>query len=382
MKPEEAVREAMREHVGRATPPVLDRSRLRREGRALRHRRTGTVLGAALSVAVVVAAAVQLGSGNTDGPDSDTAASSAVVRAPAGGLRAFTVYDTESEQTVLHIADSEVSGELLHDSDVTGATSPYGLFDIRHDGVPYLISPEGREIVLDGATDPGETGYDASIAADPQQPFVAWSSRTDAGVRLHLYGLDAGQEVATADVPCRSGDGCDLEVVALTGGVVFVRTSEGTAVWDPDRGDALAPFTDKSANVLDVGGYTLLLAGEPQRESPVDRPDSPLAGGQWQVVWAGGDLDAVSADGYWLLGHGRDATRTVSRVRGDGSPLLVDEVVDSVDADFDTDGSLLTVQNRGGGRYALIDCAYPSGDCPELWRSEIGHAPSLIGNDS
>jgi hypothetical protein len=69
-------------------------------------------------------------------------------------------------------------------------------------------------------------------------------------------------------------------------------------------------------------------------------------------------------------------------VRGDGSPLLVDEVVDSVDADFDTDGSLLTVQNRGGGRYALIDCAYPSGDCPELWRSEIGHAPSLIGNDS
>ena len=381
MRPEEAVRDALHEHVGRATPPALDRSQLRRQGRALRHRRTATVLAAVLAVAVGGAAAVQLGSGSTDVADSD-AASSGAVRAPAGGLRAFTVYDSESEQTVLHIAASEVSGELLSESDVTGATNPYGLFDIRHDGVPYLISPEGREIVLDTSTDPADTGYDASIAADPQQPFVAWSSRTDAGVRLHLYGLDAGREVATADVPCRSGDDCDIEVAALAGGVVFVRTGEGTSVWNPDRGDALAPFTDTTANVLDVGGYTLLLAGEPQPQSPVDSPDSPLAGGPWEVVWAGADLDAVSADGQWLLGHGRDATRTVSRVGADGLPRLVDKVANSVNADFDTDGSLLTVQNRGGGRYILIDCAYPTGDCPELWRSEIGHEPSLIGNDS
>ena len=99
-------------------------------------------------------------------------------------------------------------------------------------------------------------------------------------------------------------------------------------------------------------------------------------------MWAGEDLDAVSADGRWLLGYGRDATRTVSRVGADGSPILVDTVENSVNADFDTDSSLLTVQNRGGGRYLLVDCAYPTGDCPELWRSEIGYAPSLIGNDS
>jgi hypothetical protein len=381
MRPEQAVRDALREHVGRATPPALDRSQLRRQGRALRHRRTATVLAAVLAVAVGSAAAVQLGSDRTEVADSDTV-SSAAVRAPTGGLRAFTVYDSESEQTVLHIADSEASGELLVDSDVTGATSPYGLFDIRHDGVPYLISPDGDGVVLGASTDPDDTGYDASIAADPEQPYAAWSSRTDTGHRLHLYGLDAAQEVATADVPCRSGDSCDLEVVALAGGVVFVRTGDGTSVWNPDRGDALAPFTDPTANVLDVGGYTLLLAGKPQPESPVDSPDSPLAGGQWKVVWAGEDLDAVSADGRWLLGYGRDATRTVSRVGADGSPILVDTVENSVNADFDTDSSLLTVQNRGGGRYLLVDCAYPTGDCPELWRSEIGYAPSLIGNDS
>lgn len=381
MRPEEAVRDALHEHVGRATPPALDRSQLRRQGRAMRHRRTATVLSAVLAVAVVGVAAVQLGSGHTGVADSD-AVSSGAVRAPAGGLRAFTVYDSESEQTVLHIADSEASGELLPDSDVTGATSPYGLFDIRPDGVPYLISPDGREIVLDTSTDPDDTGYDASIAADPQQPFVAWSSRSDAGVRLHLYGLDAEQEVATADVPCRSGDGCDLEVVAVAGGVVFVRTGDGTSVWNPDRGDALAAFTDPTANVLDVGGYTLLLAGEPQPRSPVESPGSPLAGGPWEVVWAGAKVDAVSAEGQWLLGYARDGTRTVSRVGADGLPRLVDKVANSVDADFDTDGSLLTVQNRGGGRYTLIDCAYPSGDCPDLWRSEIGIAPSLIGNDS
>jgi hypothetical protein len=155
-------------------------------------------------------------------------------------------------------------------------------------------------------------------------------------------------------------------------GLVFVRTGEGTFVWDPESRGAQrwTLLGEGDFRVADVRNGRVLWAGAP----PTPAADNPVAG--WDFTK--GQIDAeLSYDGRYVLYW----SSTLQPTEPDGEALRLD-VRDAIWFTFDTDGSVLAAANGQDQRSPVYDCTLATGACELIGSvSTKSGDPMFIGND-
>jgi hypothetical protein len=201
---------------------------------------------------------------------------------------------------------------------------------------------------------------------------MAFTQPAEDGVRVLLHDFDADRTIDSIEVPC-SGKACKQVVVdGLDQGLVFVRTPEGTFVWDPPAtGDAAWTLLGSGRfRLADVRSKQILWAYAP----PSPAPNSPVAG--WGFTK--GRIDAeLSYDGRHILYW----SPRLKPTRPGDAPITL-HVKGAIWFTFDTDGSVLAAASAGGTKDAYFDCELPSGRCVKIGTIESRSGdPVFIGND-
>jgi hypothetical protein len=166
-----------------------------------------------------------------------------------------------------------------------------------------------------------------------------------------------------------------VSVVRVDGvdrGLVFVRTGEGTFVWNSGaRGEKRWTLLGKGDfRVADVRSARVLWSGAP----PTPVPDSPVA--DWNFTR--GQIDAeLSYDGrhvlYWS---------SILKPTEPGARTIRLKVTDAGWFTFDTDGSVLAAATGPDQRSLVYDCELPSGACERIGSvSTRSGDPMFIGHD-
>jgi hypothetical protein len=235
----------------------------------------------------------------------------------------------------------------------------------------HLLRDDGTDVTLAPAPSVSFADFRASSKADARMPLVAFTQPGADEVQVVLHDLRAGRTVDTLSVRCSGSDCQDVVVDGLDGGLVFVRTPDGTYVWNPGATED-ANWTllgTGEFRVADVHNQRILWAYAPP--SPASK--SPVA--TWDRTE--GPIDAqLSFDG----GHVLNWSRTLRPTTPDVSPITL-AVQDALWFTFDTDGSVLAAAVRKQ-RGVFYDCEIPSGICTHIGTvsAESGD-PVFIGND-
>lgn len=369
MSIEDQLPRTIAEQVERVPPPLPDVAVVRRRGQAMRRRRALAV-GAAAAVVVSGAFMFAQGGGGAqlrpDGPQQFD---------PVGqldysqGLRAFASPDDDGQISL--------GGRLFPRKDMsyldTDATAtPYGLVFFDRAAQAHLLEETGKDTTLAPAPAGIHADFRPSSKADAKLPLVAFTQPGGEAVTVVLHDLRAGRVVDTMRVPC-SGSACrEVVVDAVDRGLVFVRTGDGTYVWDHGvTGKARWTLVGEGEfRVADARNGRILWS----HVAPTPASDSPVA--DW--AFTEGEIDAqLSFDG----GHVLYWSPTLEPTTPDGQAITL-EVKDAIWFTFDTDGSVLAAANGGASVGVFYDCAIPSGSCTEIGEiSTRGGDPMFIGND-
>ena len=287
------------------------------------------------------------------------------------GLRAFASPDSDGE---LSLGGRSFPIEDMGYLDTDATATQHGLVFFDSAGQAHLLEQDGTDTTLA----PAPTGFDGSfrpsVKADGMLPLVAFTQPNADGVTVRLQDLDAGRTVDTMLVPCAgSSSSCeDVHVDGVDRGLVFVRTDEGTFVWDPEARGAQrwTLLGDGDFRVADVRNGRVLWSGSP----PTPAPNNPVA--SWDFTQ--GEIDAeLSYDGRHILYW----SSTLKPTEPGGETIRLD-VKHAIWFTFDTDGSVLAAAIGDNQRSPVFDCELATGACEQIGSvSTRSGDPMFIGND-
>lgn len=381
MKLEDELTRTITEQVGRVAVPSPDLAGIRRRGRA---RRRPRVVGVVAAVAIASSGVFLIGQA-LDGPVGQEATPSRDLQPqrfdPVGslnyshGLRAFASPD---EDGVLSLGGRRFAQTDMGYLDTDATATPHGLVFFDRAQQAHLLREDGTDATLAPAPTGSVANFQPSSKADARLPLVAFTQPSDGGVRVLLHDLDAGRTIDAVQVSCFEADCQNVVVDGLDDGLVFVRTSNGTFVWNPDAtgGDRWTLLGEGKFRVADVRNHRILWA----YAAPSPAANGPVAG--WSLTQ--GEIDSqLSFDGEHVLSW----SHTLQPTTPDGTPITL-AVRDATWFTFDTDGSVLAAARRATTGHAGVqvavfyDCVIPSGTCHEIGTvtTQSGD-PVFIGND-
>jgi hypothetical protein len=230
-------------------------------------------------------------------------------------------------------------------------------------GRPMLLDESGDVVELEPGADKG--GFHPTAKADSQAPVGAYGVTRDGGSEVVVRDLAADEVVATHTVP--GGTVID----GIDGGVVFLRTEDGTTTWD-SRTDGEQELAGPQTSVADARNGVILYDGP--------TPRGPAAAAYRLVK---GAIDAqLTFDG----GHVLYWSSTLESTDG-GAPVVLDAGATRPGPTtgwwaVDIDGSILTAVPGPGNTNTVYDCEVPSGACTGLGPLTTEHGdPEFIGVD-
>ncbi len=369
------LREILASHLDDIVPPAGDLAAATRRGRTIRRRRRGGLLAAsALTVAAVALMAVQVvhddgtpGRSDPTGPAYRTVAAFDV----ANGLRAFA---DPAPDGLINLGDKSYTKKDMDYLDTDASATPYGMVFFDKDQKPRMLGHDGKVVELgDGPPTPVK-GFHPSSKIDSQRPWVTWTENHGTFVRVVVYDLSGRSVVSTRELACTGKTCATFKVDGLDGGDAFVRTPEGTFIWQVDD-NVWTQLGGPKLRVADVRHGTILWADA----APTMAPSG------WRYVK--GAIDAqLTYDGknilYWSnrlepIAPGGRAIQLDAGSRTDGWYTI------------DTDGSVLvavTTKKQTMTNPVLkadvFDCEIPSGACTKIGAiaTESGD-PMFIGDD-
>lgn len=331
-------------------------------GREIRRRRRRLQGAAAAALAlVVVGTAMSLG-GWGPGP-SATDDTPLIATAPmdfGNGLRAYA-----SPDGPVSMGGRTFDGGELDALDTDAAATAYGVV-YYSDGRPYLLGEDGASTALwDGPVESVDS-FRPTAKMDRGGKRVAFAV-ADGGTTLVVRDLATGVDF-TSELDCGAEAGCDgLVVEGIDSGTVFVRTDEGTYLWDyadPDATTRLRPFAGPKTRVADVRNGVVLHTG-PAPEVP----------GGWRPV--AGQIDAqLTFDGRHVLYWSDRLEPTTTQA----AALRLQTPEPATFFAMDTDGTVLAATVDNPSTY--YDCVLPSGRCQEIGQLKTTSGdPIFMGND-
>ena len=369
MRLEDQLTRTITERVAAVSPPMPDLSDVVTRGRGMRRRRTGAALVAVGVLAVGGAVALPEAS-ELAAPEPERFASVGPLDY-SEGLRAFASPDADGE---VSLGGRSFPIEDMGYLDTEATATQHGLVFFDGAAQAHLLAQDGTDQTLAPAPSEHDGSFRPSAKADARLPLVAFTQPDADGVTVRLHELDTGRTVDTTLVPCAGlFSSCeDVRVDGVDRGLVFVRTGDGTFVWDPgSRGqDRWTLLGDGDFRVADVRNGRVLWSGA----APTPARDSPVA--QWEFTQ--GEIDAeLSYDGRHILYW----SSTLKPTEPGGRSIRLD-VQDAIWFTFDTDGSVLAAANGRGQRSPVFDCKLPTGACEPIGSvSTKSGDPMFIGND-
>ena len=363
---------ALAEHVDALPTPVPDLDGAVRRGRRLRRRRGSAALAGLGAVVLAVAlAAPHLGS-LSDAPEQLPRGQSF---APVGGLdysQGLRAFADPSPQGDLHLGGRTFPIDDMGYLDTDALATPRGLVFFDRTQTAHLLRADGVDRTLASTPPRTRDGVRPSAKADAEQPLVALAQPSEGGVVLRLVRLDTGRTVATRELPC-TGSGCGaVRVEAVDRGLVFVRTSDGTHVWDPTAPgeQSWTQLGGTDLRVADVRGGRILWDGA----APAPATGSPVAA--WPTTQ--GAVDAqLTLDGRHVLSW----SPRLEPTEPGGEPVRL-QVQGAGWFAIDTDGSVLAAAGGSGSTARVYDCEVPSGACTAVGTIDTTSGdPMFIGVD-
>jgi hypothetical protein len=369
------LREIIASHLDDVVPPTADLARVTRMGRSVRRRRTGAFAGAAaVTVTAVGLTTAQLAGNGTPshGANDPTRQGYRTVAAYdiAQGLRAFADPAADGK---INLGDKTYSRKGMEYLDTDASATPYGMVFFDKDQKPRLLADDGKVVALgDGPSTPVKN-FHPSSKVDSKRPLVGWTENHGDHVRVVVYDVPSRDVVSARDVPCSAKSCAKIKLDALDAGSAFVRTSEGTFIWNVDK-DTWDELGGPKLRVADVRSGTILWADQ--------APTMPH--GPWRYV--AGKIDAqLTFDGknvlYW-------SNRLASTTPGGQEIRLKAGSAHGSWYTFDTDGSVLvavmTDQDRmtSSVKADVFDCEIPSGSCVTIGHIDTDSGdPMFIGDD-
>lgn len=351
--------------------PDLDR--VRRRGRRLRRRRTGgTTLAAAVVTGVVAAGAIVVTGPGEQGPDRGELYASVGPLDATHGLRAYAAPAAE-----LHLGGRTFPIEDMGYLDTDATTTSQGVVFFDEDNRPRMLDLAGEVVTL-GPEPPSMAGdWHPSAKADSGAPVVALTQPARGGVQVQMVDVAQREVLATREVPCSGKDCGQVVVDALDDGVAWIRTPEGTRMWD--GADTWALVSGPRTRIADVRNRVVLY------EESTPAPELPAG---WRAV--PGAIDAqLTFDGQHVLYW----SSTLAATTPGTAPIVLDQGPTAQDEglawwNVDTDGSILVAvaeSSRAATQRpvsVVYDCELPSGSCTELGELTTLHGdPMFIGND-
>ena len=356
-----ALRDQLTAHLDATTPPPPDLPAVLGRGRRIRRRRTA-VAASSLAVVAVAIGGLALSTRST-APELPTFPASGEARVD-GGLRAYAM-----PGRALHMAGRTFPDAALDYLDTDAVATPAGV--VTYDaGLPVLLQPSGNTVLLDRGPTDRPRDFHPTAKADAARPLVAYALIDNGRVTVKVYDLDQRTVLAAAETPCRQRCS-DTVIDGLDSGTVFVRTREGTQVWD-FRTDTWTRFAGPRTRVADVRNGVVLYDGP--------APTSSAPG--WRYV--AGAIDAqLTYDGehvlYW--------TSVLKPTRPGGTTLRLAEGPKKMGPawfTFDTDGSVLVAvyPSDSGGDFPVYDCPLSGAACDALEPLAPGAGdPMFMGDD-
>lgn len=340
------LREVLRDELDHLPIPSGDLTRARARGTVIRRGRRATVAAVGVLAAGVVAGVLLLG--------SDTGSPAPRGLDPVGrldfshGVRAYA-----DPGFVVHLGGREFPADSMDFIDTDAVATPYGVL-YYDDGRPMLLDETGEFTDLEPGAD-GASNHPAA-KTDSQNPWVAYAVTQDGETEVVVRDLASDVVVGRHPV-----DGSTV-IDALDGGVVMLRTAEGTVAWDTGT-DEVQAVAGARTRVADVRDGVLLYDG------PV--PDGPAASSYRLVP---GAIDAqLTYDGEHVLSWSHRLESTTG-----GAPIVLDQKATFFA--IDTDGSILAATY--GHPATVYDCEVPTGRCTELGPlTTRGGDPAFIGTD-
>lgn len=357
------IKEGLAARVESEAPPRPDLERVVERGQRLRLRRRATAGVAVLAAGAVVAGALALAVGG-DGSGTTTAYDPVGRLDVSGGLRAFASPDGGE----VHLGGRTFTDHTLPFLDTDAIATEAGLVFYRSGSI-YLLDANGEYTQIGRAAEKTGSGIRPTSKADSTVPWVAFGLPSANGVEIVVHDLAAEAPVASQEFAC--GDCSAVEIDALDGGEAFVRTGEGTFLWDVAAG-TVEPFATGDTRVADVRNGVVLYDGPP--------PPASAVTDRFRLV--PGAVDAqLTFDGRHVLSW---SSRLEPTTPGD-PPLRLDQPDPATGYAFwnvDTDGSIMVAVPRRDQRADVYDCELPAGTCEPVGR--VGTAsgdPMFIGND-
>lgn len=396
----------VRQEVDRTTVPLPDLEATLVRGRRLRRRhRAGALVTGVATIGVVVAGGVLLGH---DGPTEG--AGFATMSVPTmdftHGLRA---YAAPPEVTVpIDGGKGHASGGEIHmggrsfdfnaapylDTDGTATSAGVVFFD--SDNRPKLLAESGDVVAL-GPKPPampeapapsttedengmlvttGPRAWHPTAKADSASTKVLLTQPAAGGVEVQVVDVATRTVLARRTVACTVDTCGDVVAEAYDRGTAFVRTPDGTRMWD--GADQWELVSGPETRLADVRNHVVLY--------DESRPAPTLPDG-WRAV--SGAIDAqLTFDGSHVL----DWSSTLAPTREGGSPVVLDKGPKDGKGPawwtFDTDGSVLVAVPESGSRDSdssvnlVYDCDATSGACDRLadLTTKSGD-PMFVGDD-
>lgn len=342
------LRDALHERLDHLPVPTGDLDRVRASGTRLRRRRR---VAAAAAVVGVVALATVLGLGGSDDPTEGRGIDPIGQLDFSQGLRAYA-----DPGATVHLGGRELPYGALQGLDTDAVATPAGI--VYYDGVPLLLEETGRSTPLQPDAETGS--FSPTAKADPATGEVAYGAVLDGEPTVVVRDVGSGEEVARRTVTE------DVAIDGIDGGVVLLRTDDGTTAWDVASGE-VQELAGPRTRVADVRNDVLLYDGP--------APDGPAAAAYRLVE---GAIDAqLTHDGSHVL-HWSDRLEPT----GGDPPVVLDLPVEGVGFyTFDTDGSVL-VAVMGRRDADVFDCDEVSGQCDRIGTIATLHGdPEFIGND-
>jgi hypothetical protein len=235
-------------------------------GRRLRRRRTRTIWGAAVAVAVVAGGSVFVGT------LGDRHGATPVTPPPPPMQVGWAAGNTVYVGTGGHPAQMpEVAQTLYYTSaGVLVRTNKDGSSD---GGAPFhfqLVSADGASTKL------GVTLGDVVPSTDPTEPYLAWATMTSGKIQVVVHDVTTDQDVATVDVPGTfDWGGWEAPPVALSGDQVYVGTNDRTAVVNWRTGETTTTDVLPGNEVPEVsGGHTIVVSGQGRYDAQAEVVDA------------------------------------------------------------------------------------------------------------
>ncbi|MGH3383725.1 MAG: hypothetical protein ACRDO1_04035 [Nocardioidaceae bacterium] len=374
---ERQLSQTITDRLDHVTPPQPDLDAVVRRGRRRQRRRH---IGVALASTVVLGAGLATAAGmgafesGSVGPRPERL--DAVGQLDfTDGLRAYMSPDADGK---IWLGGRSFPVGDLSQIDTDATATPYGMVFFDRAQRAYLMREDGTSVPLAPAPDAPRRAFHPTSKSDSRLPLVAWSEPAADRVIIRLYDLAAGAAMDSIEIPCAGAACSKVFVDAVDQGLVFVRTAEGTSVWDPNStGDARwTTLSGPGTQVADARNKRILHTG---------RAPTPAAGSPIDSSWSftEGAIDAqLSFDGRYVL----DWSTRLEPTSPAHDPVELDiSAGDWPFVTFDTDGSVLVAVPDAplqAMTATVYDCEIPSGVCTELSdvKTESGD-PVFVGND-